>query len=241
MKNTSLVLLSLAVAGTASARDLFSPEEHRVTPVEICLATPVQLPDKTWSVHGLRWNFIYGASYDVYGLDFGLVGYNRNDIYGLQLQAAADWADGDMGGAQLAGIANVVTANATGLQLSGIVNYTRGEFTGAQFAPINYNGAFYGFQTGLFNYDKGISWGLQLGFANATVNEFNGWSIGVVNCAVRMSGLQLGVVNIAAETGRGLQLGLFNSAAKYSGVQIGILNIIDNGELPIMPVLNAQF
>lgn len=241
MKKTSLVLLSLAIAGAATARDLFSPEEHRGTPIELGIAAPVQLPSPAWSVYGLRASLIYGASYDVYGVDLGLVGFNRSAMKGLQLQLAADWVDGDMAGVQLAAVSNIDTANATGLQLAGIANYVRGEFTGVQFAAVNYNGAFKGLQLGGFNYDKGISWGLQLGLANASVNEFHGWSLSAVNYAERMFGLQFGLINIAAESGRGVQIGVFNSAAKYNGVQIGVLNIIGNGELPIMPVLNAQF
>jgi len=241
MKKSSLVVLSLAIAGAASARDLYSPEEHPVTPLELGIATPVQLPPANWDVYGLRWNLIYGESHNVYGLDLGLVGCNQLKMVGLQLMAAVDWVEGDMAAVQFGGIANAVFGNASGVQLGGIVNYTRGEFAGVQFAPINYDGTFYGFQAGLFNYVKGISWGLQLGFANSAVNEFHGWSVGAVNFAARMHGLQLGLINLADESGRGVQIGIFNGAANYNGIQIGLLNVIDNGELPIMPVLNARF
>lgn len=241
MKKSSLVVLSLAIAGAASARDLYSSEDHPVTFVELGIATPIQLPLSNWSVNGLRWNLIYGESFDLYGLDLGLVGYNLGKMVGLQLMAAADWVDSDMEGVQFGGIANVVCGNAAGLQLGGVVNYTRGDFAGAQIAPVNFNGTFYGFQAGVFNYDKGISWGLQLGLANADVNEFHGWAVGAVNYAERMHGLQLGVINLAAESGRGVQIGVFNGAASYNGIQIGLLNVIANGELPIMTILNARF
>jgi len=241
MKKSSLVVLSLAIAGAASARDLYSSEDHPGTPLELGIATPVQIPPANWSVYGLRLNLIYGESYDVYGLDLGLVGYNRDKMVGLQMMAAADWVESDMDGVQFAGIANVVCGNAAGIQFGGIVNYTRGDFAGVQFAAINFDGTFYGFQAGMFNYDKGISWGLQLGLANAAVNEFHGWSIAAVNYAERMHGLHLGLINLAAESGRGVQIGVFNGASRYNGIQIGLLNVIGNGELPIMPVLNARF
>lgn len=248
MEKTAIAYATAAIAYACAAsgaeyagKDLYSAEEHPGTVLELALASPLQLPPANWNVYGLRLGAIYSESFRVCGLDAGLVGLARDSFSGIQFQAVADWTEGDAAGIQLAGIANIVAGNATGGQLSAIVNYARGDFTGLQLASINHDGTFYGFQAGVFNYVKGISWGLQAGLANAAVNEWRGWSLGLCNYAERMYGLQLGAINIAAQSGRGVQFGLFNAADKFNGVQIGILNIIGRGEVPIMPILNANF
>ncbi len=241
MKKTTLFLMSFAMAATACARDLFAPEVHPVAWGEVSLATPIQYPANNWTVEGLRWNIIYGENYGVYGLDLGLVGFNSESAKCLSLYGGVSWTEGDFSGVSLAGLSTVVCGNMAGLEMSGILNYTRGEFVGGQFAPVNFNGQFHGAQLGFFNYDNGICWGLQVGAANAAVNEYHGWSIGLVNYAERLYGLQFGGINLAAETGRGVQIGLFNAANNYTGLQIGLLNILVNGEVPFMPILNAQF
>ena len=246
MKKSGLVLFSMAVALSSAASDMYgnslaAEDTHPETFLQVSLATPVQLPQPNWSIYGLRLDLIYGESYDVAGLDLGLVGYNRNRMSGLQANLLSGWVDGDMKGVQFSFLSNVVGGNATGVQFSFVVNYTRGEFTGAKAAPINYDGTFYGLQFGGFNYAKGVSWGLQFGLANASVNEFHGWAVSAINYAHRMNGLQLGLVNIATETARGVQIGVFNAAETYNGLQIGLLNIISNGELPIMPFINGNF
>ena len=96
MKKCCLVALSIAIAGTAHSRDLYGSEEHPVTPLELCLAAPIQLPPSNWSVYGLRCSLFYGESFDVYGIDLGLVGYNANRMAGLQLAAAVDWIESDL-------------------------------------------------------------------------------------------------------------------------------------------------
>ncbi|MCR5414909.1 MAG: hypothetical protein K6F50_09340 [Kiritimatiellae bacterium] len=255
MKKLSLVALSMALCGAAAAQDgsanqasgdpealnPFVPQEHPVAYAEIGFATPIQYPSPEAMVNGVRFNLIYGESFGVYGFDFGLVGFNRDSAEGLALYAGVDWTENDFIGAQFGGIANVALGNSKGFELAGIVNYNRGCYTGGQIGLINFDGEFIGGQIGGFNYDKGVCWGFQLGFANAAVNEYHGWSIGAVNYAERLYGLQFGGVNIAAETGRGIQIGVFNCADNFIGMQIGLLNIIGNGDLPIMPILNARF
>ncbi len=231
----------VAEMATATTLNPFVPQKSRSTLLEVSLATPVQLPSADWTVKGLRLNLIYGESFGMYGLDLGLVGYTRDSGAGLSVYPGVNWTENDYTGLQLAGLSNVTCGNGAGLSLSGIVNYTRGRYTGGQIALINYDGEFLGAQIGGFNYDKGVCWGFQLGLANAAVNEYHGWSFGLVNYAERLYGFQFGGVNIAAENGRGIQLGLFNCAENFIGMQIGLLNIIGNGDLPIMPILNARF
>ncbi len=225
----------------SSTLNPFVPQQSRWTLLEVSLATPVQLPPADWTVKGLRLNLIYGESFGMYGIDLGLVGYTRDSGAGLSVYPAVNWTENDYTGLQISGLSNVTCGNGAGLALSGVVNYSRGRYTGGQLSLINFNGEFLGAQIGGFNYDKGLCWGFQLGFANAAVNEYHGWSMGLVNYAERLYGFQFGGVNIAAETGRGIQVGLFNCAENFIGMQIGLLNIIGNGDLPIMPILNARF
>lgn len=222
-------------------QDPEEPDPHPVTFLTVSLATPIQIASEDAMVEGLRLNLLYGESFGVYGLDLGLVGFNRESAAGVSLYGAVNWTDYDDSGVKLSGLANVVCGNGEGLEISAIVNYNRGRYTGGQFALINHNGEFLGAQIGGFNYDKGVCYGLQLGVANAAVNEYHGWSLGLVNFADRLYGFQLGGVNIAAENGRGVQVGVFNCADNFIGMQIGLLNIIGNGDLPIMPILNARF
>ena len=241
MKKMLSALALAAAVSSASAKDLYSSEEHPVTVAALALAAPIQLPPSNWDVRGVRFDLVYGDSHSVYGIDLGLVGHVGDAFSGIQLGGMVDWVEGDVYGLQLAGIANVAGGAHKGVQLASAVNVCRGEFYGVQFGGVNHNGTFYGWQTGVFNYDKGISWGLQLGLANSSINEWHGWSLGLVNYADRMSGFQLGAVNIAEKEGRGVQIGVFNAADKFNGVQIGVLNIIGKGEMPVMPVLNANF
>lgn len=241
MKKTSLALLTMVLAGVASAEDLLTPEDHPVENFGIALATPIQTPAPNATVDIFRWNLIYSDNYGVHGCDLGLVGHSRANSSGFTLDGLADWYDFDFTGCQIAGLGNSVLGNATGFQLAGLINYTRGNFTGFQVAALNWDGASYGMQLGAININKGISSGLQLGAYNANLNEFHGWSVGAINCTDRLDGLQLGILNIVPSAGRGVQIGVFNSAVAFEGVQLGLLNLIGNGDLPIMPILNANF
>lgn len=241
MKKTSLVLLSLVLAGAASAEDLLKPEEHPVYGCGISFATPIQMPARNATINGFRWNIIYGENFGTHGCDIGFAGANHADASGFQLDIAAGWDDFDFAGCQIAGIGNTVLGGATGFQLAGAVNYTRGGFTGFQIAPVNYDGSLHGMQIAALNINKGVSKGFQIGAYNADLNEYHGWSFGAINYADRIEGLQLGALNIIATAGRGVQIGIINSAVALSGFQIGVLNLIGNGSVPILPIMNAQF
>lgn len=246
MKKSSLVLVSVLLAGAASAReavyskDLYSPETHPETPVVVSLADPVQLPQANYNVSGVRWDIFYGCNFTVKGFDFGLVGRVNDSFTGCSL-TAANWVEGDVVGAQIGAVANVSRGNTTGFQTAAIVNYDHGVFTGCQLGLVNYDGTFNGVQLGGLNWDKGACYGLQLGAGNIAVSEFHGWSVGLVNYTERMSGLQFGVINVAGETGSGVQIGCFNGAPKFSGVQIGLLNVIGNAAIPVLPIVNGNF
>lgn len=244
MKKSSLAILACVVSCSAFANRFYYSEEnvdHSITPLSLSIATPLQLPGSTWNVYGLGLNVFYAQHHEMYGIDLGLVSFNRDDFAGIQAQGAVSWSNVDACGLQVSGLANSVLGNGTGIQLASCVNYNRGDFAGGQISAVNYNGAIYGFQAGAFNYNKGVCKAFQIGVANADINEYRGCSIGGVNYAVRFRGLQLGAINSIGEVGRGVQIGVFNAASNYTGLQIGLLNIIENGALPIMVVMNGQF
>lgn len=244
MKKFSLAVLACVAACGAFAQTFSKTDDdivHYNWPLSLSLAYPLQLPDSTYNINGLALDVIYGEHHNMNGLDVGLVSFNTGNVKALQIKGLASWTDFSVYGCQISGLANVVLGNAYGLQLSSLANYNRGEFVGAQIAAANCNGAFYGFQTGVFNYNKGACRAIQFGLVNADVNDYRGWSFGGVNYAVRYRGVQIGAINTIAETGRAIQIGAINSAANFAGVQLGLFNIIENGALPIMVVVNASF
>lgn len=238
-----LGLLGVAVLVARADKVYTTEERHYVTPIEIALASPLQLPCtvpySSWRVWGIRADLIYGRSYQVYGIDVGLSGRLYQDMAGIQA-TAFNWVDGDASGIQLGAIANLVRGDAAGIQ-AGLVNLDHGSLAGVQCGLVNYDSVFYGVQFGLVNWDGGISYGWQVAPVNVTDNEFHGVSDGLVNVAERMHGFQIGMFNTILSEGDGVQIGLFNSANNFEGVQLGLLNIIQNGALPIMAFLNANF
>ena len=244
MKKFSLAVFACVVACSVFAQKFSKTDDdivHYNWPLSLSLACPLQLPDSTYNINGLALDVIYGEHHNMNGLDVGLVSFNTGNVKALQIKGLASWTDFSVYGWQMSGLANVAMGNAYGLQLSSLVNYNRGEFAGVQIAAANCNGALYGFQTGVFNYNKGACRALQFGLVNSDVNDYRGWSLGALNYAVRYRGVQIGAINAIAETGRAVQIGAINSASNFSGVQFGLFNIIENGALPIMVVLNASF
>lgn len=246
MKKSAIVLSSLVFAAAAFGAEEGQPAQSAVdekipwTPLELCLASPLQVPFECWNVYGLRLSVFFGQSRDVYGLDLGLVGRTSGDMFGLQA-GGFNWVENWMAGAEFGAVANLVNGDATGLQVAGALNYDTGLFQGFQCAFVNCDKNFEGLQVGAINWNYGLSAGLQIGVANANpTDEYAGWAIGAVNCAVNFTGAQFGAVN-AAEKMTGFQLGLFNAATTLNGVQIGVLNVAGNAALPILPVCNGRF
>ena len=76
--------------------------------------------------------------------------------------------------------------------------------------------------------------GLQIGVANICLDldDFSN--------AGDMAGAQIGVVNVC-NRGAGLQVGVWNHAKHFKGVQLGLVNVIEDHEIPFLPVLNVGF
>jgi len=93
----------------------------------------------------------------------------------------------------------------------------------------------------LANFATGDFVGMQLsGVVSKTDNTLTGCQISPISLAGTLEGVQVGVFN-KAEGLWGLQVGVVNYAYQANGVQIGIVNIIENSELPILPVVNIGF
>jgi hypothetical protein len=82
-----------------------------------------------------------------------------------------------------------------------------------------------GLQVSILNMSDGTD-GLQIGAVNMECNNIIGAQISVFN---------------EYKNSKGFQLGLINKAEHSKGVQIGLINIMDNGFLPISPLINWGF
>jgi len=77
--------------------------------------------------------------------------------------------------------------------------------------------------------------GLPPGFWNV-----KGLQIGVINWVEDFDGWQIGVIN-ATDVFRGWQLGVINVTRKMYGLQMGVVNIIQDNDVPFLPIINWYF
>ena len=226
--------------GTSSWADgtLFN---HRVAPsaaaqrpVDVSLDPRLQFGGADVDVLGLRLGVFSAENRNVYGLDLcTLLGRSLGDEYALQA-GLFNLVDGSTGGLQ-AGLSNVSLDALYGIQTAGFANVAGGDTPsyGLQAAGlVNRAGDFYGAQVGCLNAADYVA-GLQVGLANVGFDR-RGPKSGDVH------GVQVGVVN-ACNSGAGLQVGLWNNARTFAGVQIGLVNVIEDHDLPFLPIVNAGF
>ena len=57
------------------------------------------------------------------------------------------------------------------------------------------------------------------------------------NITEKFGGLQAGIYN-EYKNSKGMQFGIINRSTTSNGLQLGILNIMDNGFLPVFPIIN---
>lgn len=213
------------------------------TPVQISLASPLQLPTSDRNVCGLRFNIFYGHSLEVCGLDLGLVGTTGEDcdVTGLQL-SVYNGVGGSMNGVQFGLFANRVVRSARGVQFSGLVGWNSIYFGGVQFAPFSFNGDLDGVQAGFFNWNTGITRGLRLGMINVGKAQTTGAEFGFINFAdAGFDGFQCGLINLVSGSSCGCQLGLINASDDHVGAQIGLLNLNQTAPVQILPIVNVNF
>ncbi len=157
----SAALTALFIIGAATGSRAQNGSDY--TPFMLSLATPLQVPPRTFDVGGLRINLIYGECRDFDGLDISTVG--RATGYANGLQAAL--------------VANVVDGSGVGLQIAP-VNYVGDEYVGLPIGVANYAKTVGGLQIGaLFNKADYVE-GVQIGLINVT-RQMIGVQIGLIN------------------------------------------------------------
>ena len=120
--------------------------ESQTKPIQLSIFDPIQIFNSDTSIHGFRFNLIYGFNRDVSGLDLGFANRAKGDMNGLQ------W-----------GAINIVEGNATSFQW-GLFNTSR-KIKGFQLGVINHSEAMRGLQLGVIN-TTGDLYGLQIGVLN---------------------------------------------------------------------------
>jgi hypothetical protein len=98
----------------------------------------------------------------------------------------------------------------------------------------------YGLDVGLVNHTVGKGVGLAVGLVNYTEKSFTGLQVGGVNIGEEVSALQIGIYNEADDLS-GLQIGLINHTRIARGVQIGFINVIEDNDIPFLPIVNFFF
>ena len=78
----------------------------------------------------------------------------------------------------------------------------------------------------------GLPWGFDW--------DVKGLQVGGWNWVEDCDGVQIGFVN-TADCVRGLQIGGINVTRKMYGVQIGFVNVIEDNEIPFIPIVNSYF
>ena len=226
--------LAAAVPAFAENADVEVENEYEAigwTPIAVSLCSPVQIPwgSHTWDVFGLNLGILWSDTAKMYGLGLGTLAMaTRDDMYGLQLTAFCNWA----------------TKDVYGLRVSPGANVAFGTIYGVEVGAFGYRGDMWGWDTEfLGSYQKNF-WGAQIGgLVNFTSEQSYGVSIAVGgNMAGRAYGCQLAAVFNFAEELHGAQIGIVNFAKECPwGFQIGLVNIIMENVIPVLPIVNASF
>ena len=148
------------------------------------------------------------------------------DVYGVRLNIFVG-EHRNVGFVDVGVLGNIVNGNLTGVQLAGIYNRV-GSSDGAIEAACIMNDVRHDFC------------GVQLGLVNRVGGDMEGLQAGVINMTQDGAGIQMGLFN-RAERFSGLQIGVANYAYQLEGVQIGVFNVVEDSNIPFMPVLNAAF
>jgi len=239
-KSVAAAIIGLAVAAGSSIEARAEASEGRwFSPLGIGLFAPVQLPYIACDVYGVRVDCIMGWNDNVYGVDLTPVAICSSDFAGIEA-GAFNWTGSCAWGVQFGALANVVGDKTIALQFAGVANVVHGDGAGLQMSLVNYANSFVGAQIGAIDWNSAASIGAQVGVATVDIEEYTGFSAGLVNYAGKVTGFQLGAVN-AADEATGLQIGVINGVNRMHGVQIGLVNVIAEGPLPIMVVANASF
>ena len=232
-----IVALALAavVPSFAENADVETESEYEAigwTPIAVSLCSPVQIPwgSHTWDVFGLNLGILWSDTPKMYGLGLGTLAMaNRDDVMGLETTAFCNWATKDVYGMRATLGANITFGTTYGVDM-GAFAYRPGDMWG-------WDTEFLG------SYTKNF-WGLQIaGLINLTTEQSYGCSIAVGgNMAKRAYGCQVGGIFNFTDELHGAQVGIVNFAKECPwGFQVGIVNIIMENVIPVLPIVNASF
>lgn len=133
------------------------------------------------------------------------------DVGGLRINAIYGECH-DFDGFDISALVGRATGHANGLQAALLANVVEGDG--------------FGFQAGAVNYVKGEYVGLQTGLC--------------ANYAEKAKTLQIGFYN-GAEHIEGMQIGVINTTRTMIGIQIGVVNVIQDNDVPFLPIINCYF
>ena len=232
-----IVALALAavVPSFAENADVETESEYEAigwTPIAVSLCSPVQIPwgSHTWDVFGLNLGILWSDTPKMYGLGLGTLAMaNRDDVMGLETTAFCNWATKDVYGMRVTLGANIAFGTTYGVDM-GAFAYRPGDMWG-------WDTEFLG------TYTKN-AWGLQVaGLINLTTEQSYGCSIAVGgNMAKCAYGCQVGGIFNFTDELHGAQVGIVNFAKECPwGFQVGIVNIIMENVIPVLPIVNASF
>ncbi len=135
-------------------------------------------------------------------------------------------------------VAIPVKPNVYGLNLGIITgnSYNSQKVAGLDLALVASLTSIKGAQVSLVNIsDESV--GAQLAGLNVADN-FGGVQLGLFNgVGVTSDSVQVGLVNCSKKS-KSVQVGLINGSSNSKGVQVGLINIMDNGFIPVCPILN---
>lgn len=98
----------------------------------------------------------------------------------------------------------------------------------------------YGVKVGAPISDGAPVFGVEASVLYAGSDEVNGFQGSLISAkSEEVNGIQLSLVNFVQEC-TGIQLGIVNFA-KDKTFQLGILNFVEDGWLPVCPIMNFQF
>ena len=98
-----------------------------------------------------------------------------------------------------------------------------------------------GFQAALLaNVVEGDGFGIQAAPVNYVKGQYAGFQFGAANYAEKAKTLQIGFYN-GAEHIEGMQIGVINTTRTMIGVQIGVVNVIQDNDVPFLPIINCYF
>lgn len=195
-------------------------------------------------VENFRTNVPYGESYEIKGVNVGVINKNQK-ISGIQIGLAN--GNREIKGIHV-GMANM-NGEVRGIQI-GVVN--KNENTkGIQIGGMNQNSKFSGLQLGFFNgfeysserrsvrYEDQFD-GLQVGFMSIS-GKLNGLAIGLWPAAAYdcRNGVLLSIVSFS-DTSCKFQFGLINVSGHKSN-QVGLINYSKNNYFKILPFVNFNF